>query len=179
MRLVALLALAVSILPRAGAAGDPEDELKAAIVLSFLRYGEWPKQAGTSSPLTVGVYGRPSFADVLRQTFAGKAVEDRPVRLIELKNPADGAACQIVYFATIARDAEIKSVVQSQQYSHVLTIGEDKDFLNIGGAVNLLVVDGRMTFEVSLSALERNGVNISSRLLRFGQIRNTKKGARS
>ena len=178
MRLVALLALVTSIRPVSRAAGDPEDELKAAIVLSFLRYGEWSKPAGSNSPLTVGVYGRPSFAEVLRQIFAGKVVDDRPLRLIELKNAADGAACQVIYFAT-DKDAEIKAALQSPQFPHVLTIGEDKDFLNIGGAVNLLVVDGRMTFEVSLSALERNGVNISSRLLRFGQIRNTKKGARS
>jgi hypothetical protein len=48
--------------------------------------------------------------------------------------------------------------------------------LDSGGAVNLLVIDGHMSFEVSLEALDRSGVSISSKLLRFGQIRSRKKG---
>jgi hypothetical protein len=69
--------------------------------------------------------------------------------------------------------------LQNAAAAHALTIGENKEFLHWGGAVRLLVVDGHMSFEVSLDALERSGVSISSRLLRFGQVRDHKKGNRS
>jgi prepilin-type processing-associated H-X9-DG protein len=50
-------------------------------------------------------------------------------------------------------------------------VGETDRFLDYGGAVNLLLVDGHMGFEVNLEAVKRCGVEISSTLLRFGQIR--------
>jgi hypothetical protein len=157
------------------AAGDPEDELRAAIVLSFLRYGEWPQPLPAGAPLTVGVLGRSSFAEVLRRTLEGKSVSDHPVRIVDLGNVHDAPGCQVVYFAT-DKSAEIKAALQSIRPQRALAIGETKSFLDSGGAVNLLVIDGHMSFEVSLEALDRSGVSISSKLLRFGQIRSRKKG---
>ncbi len=153
----------------------PEDELKAAVVLSFLRYAEWPQPLPGNAAITIGVVGRPSFAQVLRRTLEGKLVNDRAIRIVELKTPADSASCQVIYFAT-NRAADIKQDLLGSHPPHALTIGESKGFLDEGGAVNLLLVDGHMSFEVSREALERSGISISSKLLRFGQIRGRPKG---
>ena len=160
------------------AVGDPEDELRAAIVLSFLRYGEWSQTPAAGAPITIGVLGRTSFAGVLHRTLEGKSVNDHAVRVVDLKNAHDAPSCQVVYFAT-DKSADIKPALQGTAPLHALAIGEAKDFLDWGGAVNLLVIDGHMSFEVSLEALERSGVSISSKLLRFGQVRYHKKGDRS
>jgi hypothetical protein len=66
--------------------------------------------------------------------------------------------------------------LQAFSSEHVLTIGETDGFLEQGGAVNLFLMDGHMAFEVSLGTLTRSGVEISSKLLRFGQIRDLKRG---
>jgi len=173
-RLLACLAL-LAMVPASSLAEDPEDELKAAVVLSFLRYGEWGPALPSNATLTIGVVGRSSFADVLRRTLDGKLVNDHPVHVVELKNPADPHGCQVVYFAA-DKNLDIKAALPTLALPRVLTIGETRDFLDAGGAVNLFVLDGHMAFEVSLEALERSGVSISSRLLRFGQIRSRKKG---
>jgi YfiR/HmsC-like len=177
-RLLAGLVLLATLPAFSPAAGEPEDELKAAVVLSFLRYSDWPQTLAGNAPLTIGVVGRQSFADTLRSTLEGKPVKEHRIRIVELKSSDSAAACQVVYFAT-DKAQDVQDVLGAAGLPHVLTIGESKDFLQWGGAVNLLVVDGRMSFEVNLEALDRSGVNISSRLLRFGQIRNLKKGSRS
>jgi YfiR/HmsC-like len=169
----------LAMLPAVSLAGvDPEDELKAAVVLSFLRYGEWPQSPAVNTPLAVGVLGRASFADALRRTLEGKLVNDHSVRVVRLKTAAEAQGCQVVYFAA-DQSSFIKAALENGLPARVLTIGESKDFLDWGGAVNLLVVDGHMGFEVSMVALERSGVSISSRLLRFGQVRNQRKTGRS
>jgi hypothetical protein len=76
----------------------------------------------------------------------------------------------LIYVAT-AKTSEIQQVIQSVRSVHTLTIGEDDKFLDYGGAVNLLLIDGHMGFEVSLDSLNRSGVEISSKLLRLGEIR--------
>ena len=154
---------------------QPEDELKAAVVMSFLRYAEWPQPLPGNNAIVIGVVGRPSFAQVLRRTLEGKPVKERAIRILELKTPADAPSCQVIYFAT-DRAAEIRQGLLGTHPPHALTIGESKGFLDEGGAVNLLLVDGHMSFEVSREALERSGIVISSKLLRFGQIRGRPKG---
>ena len=148
-------------------ATEPEDELKAAIVLSFLRYSEWP--TGGDSALRVGVLGRPALVQTLRRVLEGKSVETRPVRVVELKPGGECGGCQVVYLAT-GKPAEIKHGLESADAARALTIGESERFLEFGGAVNLLVVDGRMSFEVSLEAVSHTGITISSKLLRFGRV---------
>lgn len=173
-RLLASLAMA-ALVPSGGLADQPEDELKAAVVLSFLRYTEWNQTLPAAAPLTVGVLGRSAFADVLRRSLEGKPVNDHPVQVVELKSAAEPHVCQIVYFAN-DKSVDVKAALHTPTLARALTIGETRDFLEWGGAVNLFVLDGHMAFEVSLGTLEHSGVNISSRLLRFGQIRNRKKG---
>jgi hypothetical protein len=171
-RLMKLAFTALLALPLVcpGRAGDGEDELKSATVLSFLRYSTWPETARTNDAFTVGVVGRPSFARILGGLLEGKSVNGRAVRLVELRPGADPRCCQLIYFAT-DKKSEIEPALQVVISSHALTIGEADRFLDYGGAVNLLLIDGHMGFEVNLDALERSGVDISSKLLRLGQIR--------
>ena len=157
------------------APAEPEDALKAAIVLSFLHYTEWSPPLPAGTPIVVGVYGRPSFAQVLRRSSEGKVVNGHTVQVTELKNAGDLQGSQVVYFAS-DRAGDIKPVLTAARPFTPLAIGEAGSFLDWGGAVNLVVIDGRMSFEVSLDALRRSGANVSSRLLRFGQIHHGGKG---
>jgi hypothetical protein len=131
-------------------AAEPEDELKSATVLSFLRHAEW-LQASQAGPITIGVTGRPSMIGMLRRTLEGKTANNRAIRIVDVKRSGDLRECQVLY---VARDR----------------------FLDYGGAVKLLIVDGHMSFEVNPEALDRAGVSISSKLLRYGQVRMRPRG---
>ena len=155
-------------------ASEPEDELKAATVLSFLRYSEWPGATASDRLLAVGVLGRPSLVATFRNALEGKQVDNRLVKVLELPEPAS-ACCQIVFLAS-EKPADLRPALAAALGMRALTIGVSKEFLELGGAIQLLIVDGRMSFEVNREALERSGITISSKLLRFGQIRKGGKG---
>jgi hypothetical protein len=150
------------------ATSEPEDELKSAIVLSFLRYSEWPHSTSADTAVTVGVIGRPSLAEVLRRALDGQVVNGRPIRVLEIKSN-ETHSYQVLYVAS-DKSAEIKQAVAGARSAHALTIGESDRFLDCGGVVNLSLVDGHMSFEVNLQALASTGITISSKLLRYGQI---------
>jgi hypothetical protein len=169
-RLAALLALAGAFWLKRATGSEPEDELKATAVLSFLRYSEWP--ASTGGAVTVGVLGRPGFKQVLSRTIEGKSVNNRPIRVIEIKGAAGVRCCQLIYFATDKAE-EIK---QGLSNAHALTIGEADRFLDYGGAIHLFIDDGHLSFEASLDAIERSGTSVGSNLLRRGQIVERGKG---
>jgi hypothetical protein len=166
-----ILALAGATCPCA-AADDSEDAIKAVAVLNFIRYSTWP--APVADPLVVGVAGRASFLDTLRATLQNRPINGHTVRVAEVKNATDAQSCQLLYFAT-DRTASIRPFLTSSAIVHALTIGESDRFLDLGGAVNFYLTDGHIAFEVSLDAVERAGVTVSSNLLRVGQIRRMKK----
>jgi hypothetical protein len=107
---------------------------------------------------------------MLRRTLDGKTANGRAIRIVDARSSAELNSCQVLYLATYNNN-EVRQTLTVLRASHVLTIGETDRFLEYGGAVNLLIVDGHMSFEVSLEALERAGVSISSRLLRYGQVK--------
>ncbi|HUK18753.1 MAG TPA: YfiR family protein [Bryobacteraceae bacterium] len=152
------------------ASADPEDELKAAAVLSFLRYSQLAVAPGTA--VSVGVFGRPAFTEVLARTLESKVIHNRPVRLVSLASTSDLRNCQMIYVAS-SKVSEVRQIVSAASATHALTIGETGRFLEEGGAINLFLIDGHIGFEVSMDALARSGVAISSSMLRLGQIRDT------
>jgi hypothetical protein len=155
------------------ASSNPEDELKSAAVLSFLRYSDWPAAPGGA--ITVGVFGRTAFAQALAHTLEGKAVNNRPVHLMEVALTSDLRGCQLVYVAA-SKTADVRQMAANAAAAHALAIGETDRFLEYGGAINLFLIDGHIGFEVSLETLERSGVVISSKMLRLGQIRDSRRG---
>ena len=152
-----------------------EDELKFATLLAFVQNAQWTDPLAANSPLTVGVVGRAAFTKWASVNDQGKTVNGHPLRIVEMGPAIDPHCCQVVYFAT-DKPTEIKPVLQAFGSAHVLTIGETDGFLDEGGAVNLFLLDGHMAFEVSLGTLSKAGIEISSKLLRFGQIRDLRKG---
>jgi hypothetical protein len=150
-------------------AAEPEDELRSATVLTFIRHSEW-LQGAADGPITVGVMGRPSMIRTLRRTLDGKIANNRAIRVVDAKAPAELNSCQVLYVAT-DNNNEVRLALAGLRASHALTIGEAGRFLEYGGAVNLTIVDGHMSFEVSLEALDHAGVNVSSKLLRYGQVK--------
>ena len=171
----AILMLAALLAPVLPGDAGPEDELKSATLLAFLQNAHWAEELAANTPLTVGVVGRAAFLRRLQASIDGKSVNGHPLRIVSIGGLVDSHCCQAFYFAT-DKSAEIKPALQSLASSHVLTIGETDGFLAEGGAVNLFLIDGHMAFEVSLNALERAGIEISSKLLRFGQIRDLARG---
>ena len=172
-RIAAVLALCAGV--AVYGAVTEEDELKCAALLALVQNAHWPEDAAPGTPLTIGVLGRPAFLRCLRTLVDGKTVEGRPLRVEEIRSPADPRSYQVVYLAT-GKLEEIKPALQAFGVEHVLTVGESDRFLEQGGAINFYLADGHMAFEVSLGALDRSGIAISSKLLRFGQIRDLAKG---
>ena len=168
--IASLIALLGAVAAPCRAGSEPEDELKAAVVLSFLRYTQFANPTRAAVPIVACVAGRPEFARTLRRTLEGKLVESHPITVAEVKSLGAHSGCQLLYVAT-GRRQEIREAMSAMGAARALTVGESDHFLDLGGAVNLTLVDGRVTFEADLDALERAGISISSKLLRFGQIR--------
>lgn len=167
-----LLALAAAAgacwLAPAAAQGDAaalERRVKAAFLFKFTSYVEWPPSAfaAPDSAVTIGVMGDDPLAAELSQMVSGRTVDARPIAVRRV-GPTDSAQGLHILFVGRAESARLVPSARSPALS-LLVVSDSPDGLRPGAAINFVVTDGRVRFDVALDAAERHGIRLSSRLL--------------
>lgn len=140
-----------------------EAAIKAAFLYKFAGYVEWPAAAfpTPATPLVIGTLSADEVAAELEVALAGRSVDGRRVAVRRLKEGESPQGLHILFIGR--REGNPKATLRAAQQQGVLTVTETS--LEAGGAINFVVVDDRVSFEISLEAAERGGHRISSRML--------------
>jgi hypothetical protein len=166
LALAALLS-AASAPSRAEEAGASlEYAVKAAFLLNFAKFVEWPADSpqARSEAVIIGILGRDPFGPLLHQTIDGRTAGGRPIRLKRYPTLADLEPCHILFIADADKE-RLPPIFERLNGQPVLTVGESKAFTRRGGVIGLLVEDNRARFEVNLRVARELGLTLSSRLL--------------
>lgn len=143
-----------------------EYRIKAAFLLKFLDFVDWPPTAvdHADAPFLIGVLGSRSLGDALDLAAAGRRVNGHPVRVHTLGRDEAAAGLQMLFVgrAEASRVAAIASTTNGQP---LLLVTESESALAQGAAINFVVIDDKVRFDVSLRSAERAGLKISARLL--------------
>jgi YfiR/HmsC-like len=145
--------------------------LKAAFLLNFANFVEWPADAlGSGQRLSLCVIGDNAVADALEQTIKGRSVDDHALTLLVIKT-ADGptGSCHLLYisgFDTKRSDELLFALTGAP----IFTVSDDVRFAEKGGVAQLIVENGRVRFAVNMDAARRAHLKISSKLLSLATI---------
>jgi hypothetical protein len=163
-RLVRLLLFAAcSAAPvRAEAANDLEDRVKAAFLLNFTKFVEWPAEtAKRQTPITICVFGDDRFVSTLERMVEGESIASRRI-VAQAARPQAAGHCTVAF---IRRSEKDLAGVLASFGQGVLTVGESEDFLAKGGMIAFVLENRRVRFDVSQTAVRNAGLRLSSRLL--------------
>lgn len=146
----------------------PENEVRAAIVVNFMHYVEWPDNPPPTTDLLICVAGLGSTADALLG-YNGKSVHGRRV-LVESRAYSSSAHrdCRVLFIGETGIHSST-SWLRNVSGQAVLTVSEGDDFLPNGGIVSLHRVGSRVGFDVNLAAMRRSRLRIGSQLLRLAR----------
>jgi TonB family protein len=142
-----------------------EYQIKSAYLYNFAKMSQWPPGAlsGPNSTLTIGVFGgHDEFVDVLRATIAGKAVNGHPIEVRRVRSAEELKSCQIIFFRASERNARPAFV--ELEHAGILLVGEEKDFLGQGGMINLVLSNGKISYEVNAAALGHAGIRYGANI---------------
>jgi YfiR/HmsC-like len=157
----------------ANACGQAIDEyqVKAAFVLNFAKFIEWPPQAFLTprDPVTICVLGHNSFGRALEETIHGKSIEGRAFVYRQVSDAEGANACQILFVASSERK-HFRSLCAGLKAAGMLTVGEADGFAAQGAVINFKLDDGRVRFEINVDAAEHQQLHISAKLLGLAQI---------
>lgn len=147
-----------------------EIELKAAFVLSFARFIDWPEQTNPdpASPFRIAVLGSPELASSLSLLASSSAVRNRSLKIIQVDHDDPVPFCSVLYIAPGSAD-QAAQIMDRLQNDPVLTIGEEAGFLENGGMIRITRAKNTLGFEVHLAHALRAGLDIQAKLLRLAQ----------
>lgn len=149
--------------PAAGA--TLENAVKAAYLLKFAPFVDWPPRAfaGPASPFGVCILGPDPFGAALDQAVAGQRVGEHPVVVRRLSGPAVPGECHVLY-AGHASERRLQDALAAMRGQPVLTVTE-RGQAGPGGVIRFLLQGGRVRFAIDKAAAQANGLSISSKLL--------------
>jgi uncharacterized protein DUF4154 len=146
--------------------GELEQQVKAAYLLNFSRYVEWPPGTFTADddPMRLCVIGTDALTEVVRLTVEGRRSRGRPVQVLAPDTPGQAGDCHIAFVAP-AGGRSPAPWLATLRTTPTLLVGEEPLFLDRGGMVAFVVVNETVRFAIDEVAVRRAGLQISSRVL--------------
>jgi hypothetical protein len=159
------LAFAIILRPSAFAMDGPlEYQVKAAFLLNFTKFVQWPATAFASadSPIAICVWGNDPFGKVLDEIVAEEVVDGRKVVVRRIKGSPAPQTCQALFVNGTEKETPGSL---SGLGMGVLTIGEGEAFVRRGGMIAFVVENRHVRFGINESAAQAAGLKLSSKLL--------------
>lgn len=180
-RLAGLLLGGLLSLGLAGAASAApaysEAEVKAAFLLRFASYIEWPARVVSRPEFVIGVVGDEAVRAALQRLADEVQVQGKPIRLRTLDAARVDGELAILYVGAAGVD-DIRAGGGLVAPPGTLVVTHAAAGLAAGAGINFVLVDRRVRFEVSLNALRRAGLSVDSGLLSVAtRVEDDRRGA--
>lgn len=167
-----LLILCFSLQP-ASAQVDPQSEhkFKAVYLYNFLKFVDWPDGAfaDRSSPVRIGILGNDLLKKLLEETVGSEMIGDRPVAVTQISSLDQVETCQLVFVSRSERES-YREILTKVKGKPILTVGEEEEFFQMGGAVNFYFEGKKLRFEINLKSVKTADLSANSKLLRLAKI---------
>ncbi len=167
---VGILFLLGMFCPSAPAAeGIGEGDVKAAFVLNFMKFVEWPASAFRSpeAPIVLSVLGDdPTAASI--SSLDGKKVSGRRVVVRKVPGLSEMEKCHVL-FVGASEKAELAPVLGAVQRWPVLTVADFEGFAGRGGTIGFIRQDNRVGFEINEESARKAGLKVNAKLFYLGK----------
>jgi hypothetical protein len=160
--------------PREAVAQAPpsrEYQVKAACLLNFVQFIQWPASAfpDPKTPISIGILGDDPFGNVLEQTFEGELIDGRPLGIRRSKRSQDLRGCHLIFISKSEKD-RLPGLLESLSGASTVTVSDIDDFAQRGGVISFYLEEKKVRFEINVGAARRKELKISSQLLKRAKI---------
>ncbi|MDM8515691.1 YfiR family protein [Desulfobacterales bacterium HSG16] len=144
-----------------------EYEIKTRFIFHFVKFTRWPKQRlqNRKKPIIIGFISEFANSNSLFK-LKHIRIRGRKILVRKVRHPNDLNDCNVLYIDMKDR-VLIRKYLNLIRGKSILTIGDAKDFIRMGGTINFLRdTKKRLRFEVGLYTATDSGLKLSSKLLK-------------
>jgi hypothetical protein len=143
----------------------PENQIKTAYVLNFIKFVDWP--AGVvrgDGKVTLCVMGNDPLGGALG-ALDGRKAGGREIHILQLAKFGDDLTACHVLFIGGSEQRWLAAIIKSLGDSPVLTISDIENFAERGGVIGLLYQENRILFEVNLASAHMEKLRLPGQML--------------
>lgn len=146
-----------------------QEKIYSLMLLNFAKGIHWP--TSPSEYFVVGVLAYPPLIPELRSTTANSKIHGKKIKVIEIFELEDSKDCHIVFLP--AYKAKLLPEVLEKIVAHpTLIVSNKTDLVRKGSGIDLVLRDGKLTFDINCKAIEGRGLKVGSGLRATGTIVN-------
>ncbi|MDF2438643.1 MAG: putative transrane protein [Bacteroidota bacterium] len=145
-----------------------EYEAKAAFIYNFTKFVEWEDNTMNGTPsFNIGVLGESPIIRPLQELAFNKKINNKKIMIVRYKTVSEIRGCHILFIPENTQEDIIKELAQSAGLKSTLLITEKHGELESGSAINFLIVNNKIRFEINMNSLNKNKIKASSQLLKL------------
>ncbi len=163
--ILSLACVSITSDPARAAEAEPlEYQVKAAFLLNFTKFVQWPASAfaDENSPVAICILGEDPFGNTLDEMVRGEALNGRQLVVQRIRRQVEPKACQVLFVSKSEKDV---ARTLADLGTGVLTVGEGEKFLRDGGIIAFVIQDRRVRFDIDQAAAVKARITLSSRLM--------------
>jgi hypothetical protein len=148
-----------------------EDQVKAAFLLNFGRFVEWPAKAfaDQTEPFRICISGATAVANALGVLTISQKLNSRAIAVMLIDHHQPVKQCHMLFIGNVSVK-DRKSLLAEATGTSAFTVAEEKDFVDGGSMLALVTTDNRISFAINQQLAEEAGLKISSRLLSLAKL---------
>lgn len=150
-----------------GQSANKEADLKAVFIYNFTRYIDWDTST-LGKNFVIGVVGNSPVTASLTQIAATSLVSNRKIVVQVFESPEAIRNCQML-FIPYRSPHSLQSILINTGAS-VLTVSEEEGYARRGTAINFVLQNNKLKFEINITELAARNIKASSQLLKLATI---------
>lgn len=141
---------------------DTSAIIKASYIYNFAKLIDWPVEQKRGN-FVIGVMGGSSMYQQLVTKYNGKTIGSQPIEIRKISNSHNFSVCHVLFIDHDHNDA-LRDVIPQLNGHHTLLITHHENGLSLGAAINFVVVEDNLKFELSVNNAEQHGLFVGSTL---------------
>lgn len=143
-----------------------QEKLYSLMIVNFARGIMWPDPG---EAFTVGVIGYPPLVSELENTSANTSIHGKKIRVKLISGADEVQGCQIVFIPAykIRLLSEVLSRIPSDP---TLIVTNRTDMARQGSCVDLVLRNGKLTYEINCKVVESRGLKVSKAIRNGGTV---------
>ena len=143
--------------------------LRAAFLLNFAKFTEWPESQLPSTATIILCSTDDEVSAVLESSVPGRFIGQHPVAVSRVKGDVVPPGCAVLYTRT-QDSKKVAALAAQARGAGVLLVGETEEFVAFGGVIGFFVDGGRMRFAICPGSAQRAGLRLSAQLLSLAKL---------
>ena len=140
-------------------------------IYNFTKYIQWPPEM-QGGDFVIGVYGKSSMINELKAMSLNRTVGAQKITVKEIHSPQDASTCHVV-FVPSGKSGSLTDLKSKLDGRPTLIITEKDGLAKQGSAINFVLVDGKLKYELNKNSIDKAGLKVMPDLVKLAILINT------